>query len=78
MRAVASQDGSPRAQRQRPASLSRAGLRGDLVANQGTSGPFGNFLINQQLAILAGRVANEKDTHLVSHVRPQTASTTAC
>ena len=44
-----------------------------LVANQETPG-FLNSLINQQLAILAGRFANEKVTHLVSHVRPQTAS----
>jgi hypothetical protein len=44
------------------------------VANQGNSGLFLNSLINQQLAILVSGVANEKVTHQVSHVRPQTAS----
>ncbi|WP_156219661.1 hypothetical protein [Pandoraea apista] len=46
----------------------------NLVANQGDSGLFVNPLINQQLAILAGGVANEKVTPQVSHVRPQSAS----
>ncbi|POP82227.1 hypothetical protein, partial [Pseudomonas amygdali] len=45
-----------------------------MVANQGNSGLFLNSLINQQLAILVSGVANEKVTHQVSHVRPQTAS----
>ncbi|WP_155630846.1 hypothetical protein [Burkholderia cepacia] len=59
----------------KPLFLSKQRLS-HLVANQGDSGLLGNFLINQQLAILVGRIANEIVAHLVSHVRPQTASAT--
>lgn len=58
----------------KPLNLAEQRLLLQLVANQGNSGLFLNSLINQQLAILVSGVANEKVTHQVSHVRPQTAS----